>query len=291
MKTIIHPTDFSENASKALAFAIDFSKKFNAELILLHVENFPTIMSSSKSVNSYSKLEDQKKASMVEQLKSYAANYIEKAGADLKIQFKAKLHNSIVKGILETIDETEADLVVVGTKGQNKLKRIFVGSTTKGLVTSASCPVLAIPGNAVFREIKRIVYASDFDQHDIAVIKKLVFISQTYHANIAVLHLSQNELKEKKESAAFQQKLTDEVDYLHLKYETQASYNIAQSLASYLKLNQADLLVMFEKENTGINSLFYRSMVKQFVDHAVTIPFMSYNTHSVSVLREKILSH
>lgn len=286
METIIHPTDFSENASKALEFAIDFSKRFNAELVVLHIGGFPTVMSSPSSFNSFSAMEEEKKSSIIEQLKNYTARYIDKDDSNFKIQFMAKLNSSTTKGILETIDETEADLVVVGTKGRSKLKSIIVGSTTKALVTSASCPVLAIPENAVLSKIKQIVYASDFDQNDIAAIKRIVPVSQVYHARISVLHLSKNELKVKEESAAFQQKLTDEVGYLHLRYDIQASHNIAESLVSYLKVNQANLLVMFEKENTGINSLFYKSMVKQFVDHAVTIPFMSYNINSVHSLKE-----
>ena len=36
MKTILVPTDFSKNADSALNYAIEFAKKENAKLILLH---------------------------------------------------------------------------------------------------------------------------------------------------------------------------------------------------------------------------------------------------------------
>lgn len=281
MKKIIHPTDFSENALKALEFAIDLSRKFDAELILLHVADLPTAIRSSSSFSSFSELQGINETSIIEQLERYAANYPKISDKDLKIQFTAKFSNTSIGGILDAINETGADLVVVGKKGQDRIKEIVVGSTTKSLVEKAPCPVLAIPENAVFREIQQIVYASDFDPNDIPAIKKIIPISQVYHAKIAVLHLSENEFKEQSEAIAFQQQLTDEVNYLHLKYDTESSQNIAKSLVSYLQLNQADLLVMFEKENTGIGRLFQKSTVKQFVDHALTIPFMSYNIHSV----------
>ena len=281
MKKIIHATDFSENALKALEFAIDLSKKFNAELILLHVGNLPATISSDAFLPAFSELGEGEKTSAIAQLKDYSGNYRDKMDANFNIRFIAKLNSSPAAGILEAINETNADLVVVGTKGESKLKQLIVGSTTKLLVTTATCPVLAIPENTTFKEIQQIVYASDFDPNDIPAIKRIIPISQVYHAKIAVLHLFENEDKEQSEAVSFQEQLTDEVKYLHLKYDTEASQNIARSLVNYLNLNQADLLVMFEKENTGISGLFQKSTVKQFVDYSLTIPFMSFNIHSV----------
>lgn len=278
LKKIIHATDFSENASKALEFAIDLSKKFNAELILLHIGDIPKKITTNSSFTELAEIEIN---SLIRRLKDYAGNYPDTTNADFKIRFIAKLNSSPTVGILDTIDESDADLVVVGTKGQDRIKEIVVGSTTKFLVETAPCPVLAIPKDTVFREIQKIVYASDFDPNDIPAIKRIIPISQVYHAKIAVLHLFENEVKEQPDAIAFQQQLTAEVDYVHLKYDTEASHNIARSLVNYLQLKQADLLVMFEKENTGISGLFKKSTVKQFVDHALTIPFMSYNIHSM----------
>ena len=284
LKKIIHPTDFSENALKALEFAIDISKKFNAELILLHVADFPGAVRSthySTTFPTFSEYEEADKKIILEQLKEYAAHYQDKTDAESKILFDVKFNSSTTDGIFEAINERNADLVVVGTKGKSILKELIVGSTTKSLVAKAVCPVLAIPENAFFRKIQQIVYASDFDPNDIPAIKRTIPISQAYHAKLSVLHLFENEAKEQIEAVIFQQQLTDEVKYLHLKYDTEASNNIARSIVNYLQLNQADLLVMFEKESTGITRLFQKSTVNQFVDHALTIPFMSYNIHSV----------
>lgn len=61
MNKILHPTDFSENASKALQFAISLSRKLDAELVILHIANLPTIMNSSSSVSSFTEMEEKKK--------------------------------------------------------------------------------------------------------------------------------------------------------------------------------------------------------------------------------------
>ncbi|HNU15955.1 MAG TPA: universal stress protein, partial [Chitinophagaceae bacterium] len=161
MNKILHPTDFSENASIALQFAFNLSEKLNAELVILHIAELPTIMNSSASAASFTEMEEEKKASIIGQLKKYTTDCFKDIDSSSKILFEAKLNSSTVTGIVEAIIEADADLVVIGTKGQSKLKEVIMGSTAKGLVAKAPCPVLTIPENALFKEIKQIIYASD----------------------------------------------------------------------------------------------------------------------------------
>jgi nucleotide-binding universal stress UspA family protein len=278
---ILHPTDFSENASKALAFAFGLSIKFNAELVILHVTDLPTIMNSSSSATSFAEMEEEKKASVIEQLEKYSTDHLKNIDRHTKIQFKAELNSSTIKGIIKAINETGADLVVVGTKGQSKLKELIMGSTAKGLVAKAHCPVLTIPENVLFKEIKQIIYASDYNEKDIAALKKLADFAKVYNSEISVLHIFSNDPVNDSETSAFQKLLTEQVKYPHLKYDTQVSANVAESLATYLTNSKADLLAMFEKEDSGIvNLLFHRDMVRKFATHT-TIPLMSYNIFSV----------
>jgi nucleotide-binding universal stress UspA family protein len=177
-------------------------------------------------------------------------------------------------------------MVVIGTKGQSKLKEVIMGSTAKGLVGKATCPVLAIPEEAVPREIKQIVYASDFNQYDLTALKRLAAFAKLYNAEISVLHIFHNEPVKDSETAVFQRLLTEQAKDAHLKYDTRVSDNIAESLVNYLQNKKADLLVMFEKENMGMfNMLFHKDMVKKFATHT-TIPLMSYNTFSINSLKD-----
>jgi nucleotide-binding universal stress UspA family protein len=231
-------------------------------------------------------MEEEKRDSLLEQLKKYSTDHLRYIDSHVKIQFEAKLNSSTIKGIVEAIIEDDADLVVIGTKGQSKLKEVIMGSTAKGLVAKAPCPVLTIPENALFKEIKQIIYASDYDQNDIAALKRLADFAEVSNAEISVLHIFKNEPVKDSETVTFQRLLTEQVKYAHLKYDTVVSTNVAESLVTYLSDNKADLLVMFEKENMGIiNMLFHRDMVKKFATHT-TIPLMSYNIFSVHSLKD-----
>jgi nucleotide-binding universal stress UspA family protein len=156
-----------------------------------------------------------------------------------------------------------------------------MGSTTKGMVAKATCPVLAIPEKSLFRGINQIVYASDFNQNDIEALKGLTAFAQKSNAKLSVLHIFNKKPVKDSETEDFQRQLTEKVKYEHLKYDSRISDNLAESLSIYLRDSNADLLVMFEKENAGmINLLFHKDMVKHFAVHT-TIPLMSYNMLSI----------
>jgi nucleotide-binding universal stress UspA family protein len=46
--------------------------------------------------------------------------------------------------ILRVVDESRADLLVVGTHGRGAVDRMLFGSTTQHLVRQAACPVLTL---------------------------------------------------------------------------------------------------------------------------------------------------
>lgn len=281
MKTIIHPTDFSENALRALDYAIEFSVRYGAELIVLHISDLPTAMNSNSSSTSYTEMENERRASITEQLKKYVANPIKNTPDPIKIDFKVVFNSTIIDGILETINRSEADLVVVGTKGRSKLREFIVGSTTKALISKAFCPVLAVPSEAEFKGFEHIIYASDFNPNDLEVIHRTTDVAQKHDAAVSVLHISKEEPGKDSDAAAFKQWLTEVVQYPKIKFEALVSEQVPPALAGYVSENDADLVVFFEKENSFIRGIFHRGTVKHFVDHAATIPLMSFNSHSI----------
>jgi nucleotide-binding universal stress UspA family protein len=52
----------------------------------------------------------------------------------------------IVEEILRIIKEKQIDLVVMGSKGQSMIKKLFLGSVSSGVAKEADCPVLLTKG-------------------------------------------------------------------------------------------------------------------------------------------------
>src|SRR5690606_30824674 len=64
--------------------------------------------------------------------------------------------------VSELVSEEKTDLVVMGMKGRGQSRSVF-GSTTTSLIRKSAFPVLVIPGEAHYKTIERITYASDFN--------------------------------------------------------------------------------------------------------------------------------
>jgi nucleotide-binding universal stress UspA family protein len=289
VKKILHPTDFSENASNAFEFAIDLTKKLDAVLILLHVSEHPAVIDTSSTLMTMDETEEEKKASDTERLQNYASNFLTDTYSTSGILFDVKLNTSVSAGILEAATETDVSLVVMGAKGESRLREAILGSTTKKIIAEAPCPVLVIPHKATYQQFNRIVYASDFNENDIVVLQRVADFADSFHAEISVLHVFDEDAFIQSDDSGYKQKLSEEVDY-PLIYQSDTSDDIEASVANYVEEHKADLLVMFEKENNGIiGRLFHHDMVKELAMHT-TIPLMSFNANALQRKREKFIA-
>ena len=204
---------------------------------------------------------------------------------ELNVTVEAIENKSATDGILSKVEETEAFLLVTGMKGGSALRELLMGNTTKHLIDNSSCPVLAIPVDAAYIEIKTIVYATDFEDEDIEAIKKLVKIVQPVNAHIRVLHIhTQNEEAFKIKKKGFEKLLEEQVEYDKLDVEIILSVDIFNSLRIYLGDVSADLVAMLEREEKDINKKwFHRDFVKRMEAYG-RVPLLSFNKSNYSAL-------
>jgi nucleotide-binding universal stress UspA family protein len=145
IKKIAFCTDFSENADQAFDLAFDLTKKYQAQLLVVHVFSPPYLFPSpvledfvSEKTNQPS-LEKALKRAM-EQMEN---TYIQKMG-DYKNTFIRVLSGHPATEILNFIDQENIDLAVVGTHGLTGLAHFFLGSTAERVVRRANCSVLTV---------------------------------------------------------------------------------------------------------------------------------------------------
>jgi nucleotide-binding universal stress UspA family protein len=131
LSRILFCADFSENAERALNYAISATAEYDAELALLHVlEDVPstpkreeTIATATEQLNKLIPWEERKT------LKTKTAVRIGKPYAQI-IQFAL---------------EAQIDMVTMGVSGRGTLDRAVFGSTTYRVIQLGPCPVLAVP--------------------------------------------------------------------------------------------------------------------------------------------------
>ncbi len=169
MNPIISCTDFSKSSMNALKYAAAMAKRLKVKLIIFHVYDEPVIFYSSASLyfSAYDNTQQvlhKKLKSLTEKISkefSITADYILSAGT-LPMEIK------------DYTEHHRIGAVVMGIKGNNKIKEVLVGSNVTSIAGKLKCPMVVIPDNARYKEVKKLVYARDYSgklsKHDLEVI-------------------------------------------------------------------------------------------------------------------------
>jgi len=131
IKTILHPTDFSETAKQAQYVAQLLARDHGAKVVLLHVSRLP--VSGSEEIVGAERAQE-RLAWIAEQFAELTVDVHEVSGnPGAEIVTAAQKHN--------------ADLIVMGTHGQTGIGRFLLGSVAQHVVRNAPCAVLTLkPG-------------------------------------------------------------------------------------------------------------------------------------------------
>lgn len=130
IRTILHPTDFSDFSKYAFQLASALARDHRARLIVAHVVSEPT--SVSTAAEKYVDYMDVKEK--LEQIQ---------ARSKIRLQHRL-LAGDPVEEICWLAKETRTRLIVMGTHGRSGLSRLLVGSVAEQVIRHAPCPVLTV---------------------------------------------------------------------------------------------------------------------------------------------------
>lgn len=130
---IVVPVANPENAVQLMRTAVDIARDNDAEILVMSVVTVPQqtpVSEGRKFVSEEREVLDE--AMMVAE------------ESDVPVSGTIKIGHSVSKAILNTVNQYDSDMVLMGWKGQRKTQRrdIVLGSTVDEVVTDASCDVL-----------------------------------------------------------------------------------------------------------------------------------------------------
>lgn len=140
IKHILAPTDFSEPAERAVTYAIELARMFEARITLLHVWSLP---SAGYAEGLTWPIEEMEAAAQSELERARVAVAERLPAADALLRRGLEW-----KEILGTAEARHADLIVMGTHGRQGLPRLVLGSVAEKVVRLAHVPVLTVGTHA-----------------------------------------------------------------------------------------------------------------------------------------------
>jgi len=286
MKTILYATDYSENSVAALKYAYSLSTAINATLEVIHIFDYPTMLDglSLEAEDPFPDIEGDAFKKHNAKLKDFCKEHLGSELEKMNVKIEAIEDTSVIDGIISKASNVAPLLIVTGMKGGSILREVIMGNTTKHLIEKSPCPVLAIPAGVSHKEIKTIVYATDFEEEDLGAIDKLAEIAELLQAKIKIVHISSSErIIGKAEKKEIEDKIHKCIPYRNLEFNILYSDDVFNDLKIYLGKANADVIAMLERENKSIISeIFHRDLVKKMESYG-KIPLMSFNAHNYGI--------
>ena len=270
--TILVPTDFSKLSKVAVLYAARIAKKLKADVILLAVIDMNT--SAASSIR-WGKLQDE----IIKTAGQDAEELLEEVRSQVKGNLEIAYHHVIGHPVEDRIEkfavDNGVDLIVMGTKGASGLKKVVLGTNAAAVIDNSSRPVIVVPGETEFMQIKKIVYASDMTNitEEIETLAKFASIFDAY---IRVLHVIPANSKTKISIQKTVADLVQQTKYAKISLKISSSDSIADAVDSFVAEQKADMLAMFTHKLDFYEKLFGKSVTRQQAFH-VSVPLLTFN--------------
>jgi len=275
MKKIIVPIDFSEHSEYALETAAVLAKKYNAEILALHMlELSNALISNAENLQQeetvfYLKLAEQKFQDFLDK------DYLK----EVKVTPLVK-HFKVFSEVSDVAKEHGADLIVMGSHGASGLKEVLVGSNTEKVVRHSNIPVLVIKENPILTDFENVIFASDFSEE---AIKPYLNASRMFEVLDAKMHLVYVNLPDnrfrssteiEKRVASFLKAAEGNLDKMkEVAYVN--DYTIEKGVLNYSNIIGGDLVAVATHGRKGLAHFFEGSISEDIANHS-TLPVMTF---------------
>ena len=275
-KKILWATDFSDEAQETFAYAESFAKTFKAELIAMHVvpDFSPALYSTVTSVKG-------DLIRRVELIKTDMKKRLDALVKEKEVSFRSVVkEGSVAKKIIETAEEEQIDLIVMGKKGLSGIEKLFLGSVANRVLRNSSVPILFPRKKGGVIKFNKILVPTDFSEHeeverDFAWDFAKGFDSELMFLHVLELHdheFSPRVLEEMMNGLLEKlgQRKKREAEDIKISEDVTRSFNAATGIVDYAEEENFDLIVMSTCGPGKIERFFLGSTTEKVISHSRT---------------------
>ena len=253
MKNILVPTDFSDNANRALQYAVLLAQNTGAEITLLNVydvvlpaDGTPLAPYAHESLTEENKIK----------LAACAKQFIPQ---NIKYHVEDVLGDSVNR-IAMLAEEKKMDLVVMGIRGSNRLSQIIIGSTTTAVIRNIKVPVFVIPENAEFALPAKILFAYDGKEIPAkATMRPLKNIAEIYKSKILVLNVINDLELEPVDKRYIARETFHALGNINYAVHFEENGDVLQGISNFITKHDIDAVAMIYHSHRFFNRIFSES--------------------------------
>ena len=272
MKTYIVPIDFSETSVHAAEFTALLTNQTDVkDLYLLHsyhVSIYESVLPTPDMlIPSDEEIEEQvvERTKKLENLRARIGKQV-RDGVAIHVRIS---RSPLVRAIIETIDQVNADIVILGSNGSNDIHSSHVGSNVINISKLSPAPVIVVPPACHYEQIKRVVMACDFNKvKDSIPLEPLKRLLQRHDVELQVVNID----KEAKHKNADPEQLAEEtalhkmLQEYHPRYYYNNESDIINGILDFAKGHHAQMVIALPHKYS-----FFQSLLHNSVSHELTV--------------------
>jgi nucleotide-binding universal stress UspA family protein len=275
MKKIIVPIDFSEHSEYALKTAAKLAKKYDAELLALHMLEMSDIMLSASDG-----LQNQKAVFFLQLAEKKFNDFLQKDYLeDVKVKPIIK-HFKVFSEVNDAALKNDADLIVMGSHGTSGLKELFVGSNTERVVRNADIPVLVVKNNVMNVNFDVVTFACDFSEENIKSYLKAVDLFDKMNSKVYMVYVNlpndkfKSSLEIEKRVVNFFTKAEGNLNKMKDVHYV-SDYSVEEGVLTFSNKIGADLIAVPTHGRKGLSHFFEGSVGEDVANHS-TLPVITF---------------
>ncbi len=261
LKTILFPTDFTEDAAQAYTYAVKIAAQANADLHLLHAIEEPYDFAT--------RVEETVDA-LIEKAEGHFEELIAEAASEYEhLNIEYHIERGKPYGVInQKANEIDADLLVMGTKGESSLKRILYGNVTSDVILDSEIPVMTVPINSKKPYLDRFLFATDFRSKDMEALKSTVFLANIFDAEVHVLHVSEEkDMDTDIRFRGFKDLIKEEIDYSKLEFHHIEAERFSKGVSNFLEEYPVSLIILIRYKKVFLRTLLWANNTQELTYH------------------------
>lgn len=275
MKTLALFINKIDNSKKLIQYAALLGKDINAKIHVLYVQNPETYSTQlymgvsgaaiAPDPALFQKIEDDVK----EKVSGYIKEIEAKNHETHSIEFKSEPGDAAAI-LEEKVESKTYDMVMLQSDAGSDFW--LQDSTIMGIVRNVPCPVWILPPDVTYKPMKKIVYATDYDEEDISTLKSLTGMMKPYDSDILALHISNSDkFEDKLKSEGFAELLKEKTGYDKISVKMipdNDDEDAVEILVGEAEKVKADLIVALKDNNNFFERLFNSSFTADLIKKA-----------------------
>jgi len=265
VKKILFITEFSDHADLIFHYALEFAKRFDAELIMGHGFGYPETSTEIED-------KEDKKKRVLRRMEDFARDNTPSDYNSVKISYAAR-YDYPADAILEMAEENKVDIIFMSMKGRSASPNQHFSDTTRRVLNQAYCPVLIFPEVARFDGLDKLLFATDFQYNDIIALNMLDRWAQHFDSTLDVVHVLGRERELDSDQEKMEALETAFKDKSYMNFSIIPGSRPRKEILDYIQKNNVELLAMTTHRRSSLWSLLDRS-VTQSVARGIQVPLL-----------------